>query len=51
MHPIHPPVPARAAQAAAATGFTVFAALGLSLKAPNAADRFADSHREVLFAM
>jgi hypothetical protein len=33
------------------TGFTVFAALGLSLKAPNAADRFADSHREVLFAM
>jgi hypothetical protein len=51
MHPINPPVSARAAQAEAATGFTVFAALGLPLEGPNAADRFADSHREVLFAM
>jgi hypothetical protein len=50
MHPIDSPVPTRTA-VAVPTGFTVFAALGLPLEAPNAADRFAVSHREVLFAM
>jgi hypothetical protein len=50
MHPIHPPDPAHAAQAVQA-GFTVFAALGVPMSMPNAADRFAVSHREVLFAM
>jgi len=38
------------AQEQASAGFTVFAALG-PFGEPNAADRFAVSHREVLFAM
>ena len=50
MRPINPPTYATASNAVRA-GVTVFAALGTLLMVPNAADRFAVSHREVLFAM